>query len=324
MKTENLSVGYEHPILTDISIYCEKGELIALIGNNGSGKSTLLRTLSGLQNKLSGKVYINDRDIQQLHVKERAKLISFASANTIISNISVFEAVSLGRYPYTGVFGKLSSSDVSIINDVIEKTDLNKLVKKKLYEISDGERQKVMIARALTQNADLIILDEPTAYLDIQNRYEIMILLKKITKNENKCILFSSHDLNIVLQLSHKILLINDKEIIQGAPEDIIINKTIEKLLDFENIEFNYQTGDFTRTRNKTRDIGISGNGLAFEWTVKALEREGINCICNNFDIDYVIIEESEKDLYKWVYHNLTNEYVFNTIYDLIKHIINN
>lgn len=323
LSANNLAVGYKTPLIKDISFSCERGELVALAGKNGSGKSTLLKTLSGLHKRISGDIIIEGTDIQNISIHEKAKYLSFVAASSIVSNISVIETISLGRYPYTGVFGKLSARDKYIIDQVVDRINIKHLLNKKLYEISDGEKQKVMIARSLVQDTPVIILDEPTAYLDIHNRFEIMLLLKDIAEKENKCVLFSSHDLDLAIRFSVKMLFITDYKIIQGAPEDLVINGTFEKMINIPDVGFSYQNADFVYTKPSFRTICLKGEGLAFDWTLKSLEKEGIKCECNNSDSDYVIINDFEKDKTIWVYHNKNQKLVFGTIYDLKKFLIN-
>jgi len=323
LETDKLDIGYcderncNTSLVHNISIDANRGELIALIGQNGSGKSTLLRTLVGLQKAVKGSVLINQQDIRSWNNVERAKQISFVSTEAIYAaNLNVFELISLGRFPYTNWLGNLKQEDIDIINDAIAKVGLQKLVKKSIAKISDGEKQRAVIARALVQDTELIILDEPTAFLDLPNKYELVALLANLCKKNNKTIVFSTHDLNIALRYSDKIWLMINDSIEQGAPEDLVLNSSFEKIFNHSNILFDRETGDFNLPKKYITTIGLFGEGIYFYWTQKALERIGILAEQNqshtiNIKIDTI------GNIAKWQIHHNQQTTICNSIYEL-------
>jgi iron complex transport system ATP-binding protein len=206
---------------------------------NGAGKSTLLKTIAGLLDPLSGQVLFNDKRIDNISFSDRAHIISIVLTEKItVPYLSVFDVVAAGRSPYTGTFGKLSEEDISITKKYLERCGIAHLQDKASDEISDGEKQKCMLARSLAQETPVIILDEPTSYLDFRARYEIMELLKNISAEEKKIILFSSHDLEIVFKTSDRCVVFLKDEIIQQNTNDLLSTKVTEQLLKGTNLYF--------------------------------------------------------------------------------------
>ena len=236
LKTNNLNIGYTQKgnstnIVSDINITANKGELIALIGVNGSGKSTLIRTLLKFQEYISGDIFINDKSLKSFTNNELAENISYvASRLTEQNNITAKDLISLGRLPYTKWFGILSENDKQIINDVINTLGIEKLAKKQFNNLSDGEKQKVLVVRALSQNTDLIILDEPTSHLDLPGKFELTAVLKKLTQDNDKAIIFSTHDLNIAFANADIIWFIYENKLISGTPKQIIVNQNFRNI----------------------------------------------------------------------------------------------
>ncbi|MDR3286795.1 MAG: ABC transporter ATP-binding protein [Prevotellaceae bacterium] len=235
---ENLSLGYKNSanaveIFPPFSLTADSSQFIALVGRNGVGKSTLLRTITGLQNIFSGKIYINGKSTESLSRKQYADLMSFVSTETVrVLHLNVFDLVALGRYTYTNVFGNLSVSDEKIILDSLKMVGMSDFIWRNVSELSDGERQRVMIARALVQDTPIMILDEPTAFLDIPNKYEIILLLRNLAREKAKTIIFSTHDLNIALQLADKIWLMANKKMHAGTPAQLIQTNAFDQMLD--------------------------------------------------------------------------------------------
>ncbi|MDQ3394416.1 MAG: ABC transporter ATP-binding protein, partial [Bacteroidota bacterium] len=213
LNTKNLTVGYkkgrqENIVLKSLQLELRGGELTCLLGPNGIGKSTLIRTLSAVQKPLSGTVFIKQKNILSYKTDALARLVSLVLTEKIPGgNLNVFELVSLGRYPFTGWTGNLTKEDKAIVESSIALTSINHLKEKKIQELSDGELQKAMIARALAQDGVLMFLDEPTAHLDVSNRVEIMNLLRDLANETQKAILISTHDLDLSIQTSDKLWL---------------------------------------------------------------------------------------------------------------------
>lgn len=211
---ENITIGYSpaSALVKDINFNVKEGQLVALLGVNGIGKSTLLKTLAGLYSLLSGKILLDTSDVAFISPLERAKKVSAVfTARNFGENIIVNELVALGRYPYTNWLGKLTENDLKIVEEVFCCLQIEHLRQKGFNRISDGEKQKVLIARALCQQTPLMILDEPTAFLDFRNKEEIIALLKSIAESMKKIIIFSTHDLEIASTFSHKFWILNER-----------------------------------------------------------------------------------------------------------------
>lgn len=215
LKAEKLNIGYgsDKIIFPDISFAANEGEMIALLGVNGIGKSTLLRTISGLQKSVSGNISVGEKQLESLTVQERAKLISIVLTEKIfVDNISVRDFVALGRMPYTSWLGNLSEEDSKEVEKVIAVMKLEKLQDKLFNQISDGEKQKVLIARALCQQTPVIILDEPTAFLDFRNKKEILELLSSVSKTLKKIVILSTHDIEASLEYCSKCWIMTEEK----------------------------------------------------------------------------------------------------------------
>lgn len=251
LKTKNLSIGYstkkeQTVVASNINLELHQGELIGLVGANGIGKSTLLRTLTKVQKPLSGDVFINDTSLTQFNPNDLAKALSLVLTEQIASkNLSVFELVALGRQPYTNWVGKLSDSDLTIVNQALQQTNIEELKNKKCFELSDGQLQKVMIARALAQDTDLIILDEPTTHLDMYHKAYVLKLLQKLVKYTNKTILFSSHEIDLAIQLCDKLIVMTDNNIVIDSPCNLIEKGAFNTLFPKDLIVFDEKTGSF-------------------------------------------------------------------------------
>ncbi len=249
--TKNLTIGYQTKkepihIATNLNIGFKKGKLTALIGENGIGKSTLLRTLTGIQKPISGKVFLANKSIAETSNLERAQKLSLVLTEKLPpSNLSVFEVVALGRQPYTNWLGKLSETDLIAIQKAIIATNITHLIKKKYHEISDGQLQIVLIARALAQNTPIIVLDEPTTHLDLPHKIELLQLLKKLAQEAQKCILFSTHDIDLAIQLSDEMTVMTKTNIYQNTPCNLIEADTFNTLFQNESLVFDKIKGKF-------------------------------------------------------------------------------
>jgi iron complex transport system ATP-binding protein len=235
LKIENLEIGYHHPICSPISLEASSGELICLIGRNGSGKSTLLNTLASIRKPLSGSIKINNQDIKSISNALLPTKVSFVpSKQEFLSNLKVIDLISLGRSPYTNIFDKKSPNDIAIITEAILEFQLKPLEEKHLYEISDGERQRAMICRSFVQETPIILLDEPTAFLDYYSRHKLLQNLKELAQSKNRCIIFSSHDLDIAFKYCSKVWLINDKSLRTIETEELKKTKELEDIMCFK------------------------------------------------------------------------------------------
>lgn len=247
----NLSIGYSNKkqqnlISTGINFDLQQGELTAIVGINGIGKSTLLRTLGNVQPKLKGEIHIDNKVMEDYKSGELASKISLVLTEKIASkNLTVLEVIALGRQPYTNWIGTLTSTDKAKITEAITLVKLEGLQHKKCYELSDGQLQKVMIARALAQDTSIILLDEPTSHLDLYHKATILKLLKQIAHKTNKTILFTTHEIEVALQLCDKILVLEKHDSNFGTPNELIHSNKFDTLFPKDTIVFDATSGSF-------------------------------------------------------------------------------
>lgn len=241
INISNLTIGYQKcAIISDISVTAMPNEMICIIGRNGQGKSTLIKTLCKLLPPISGKIEVNQQNLSKLDDNEFSKLISVVLTSKIaIYNTTVTEFVAYGRYPYTNWIGKLTDNDQVIIDNAITLCDINHLINRDFDSLSDGEKQKVNIARAIAQQTPIIILDEPTAHLDLVNNIEIFKLLQRLAHDFGKTIIFSTHHMEMALQLSDKIWVVNNNSIQADSPTKIIEKGVISELFINTDVFFN-------------------------------------------------------------------------------------
>ena len=300
---------------------------IAIAGNIGSGKTTFLRTLTGLQKALNGKIIIGNTDIKNFRSHELARIIGFVS--TFLPDnpeMTVEELVRIGRYPYTNFFGVLRKNDVEKIAESISVCGINHLKDKPTQTLSDGERQKAMLARAFAQDTDIILLDEPTSFLDIPNKFEIFHLLKDLAK-EGKTIIFTTHDLNLATSYADKLWLIHEKIISEGAPEDMFLGPEIARLFASEKLRLDPETGDIGPGISPGASVILNyreEHKLAGIWTKKALLRKGIEVRPSGSStektaIRITILKEKNKFVWNLQYENQNLFLV--SIYQLIYHL---
>lgn len=255
LKAKNLSIGYktkkkETIVASNINFKLQQGQLIGLVGANGIGKSTLLRTLIKVQPQLSGDILLNNNDLKNISNLELATQLSIVLTEQLTSkNLFVYELVALGRHPYTNWVGNLSDDDKLKIDDALNLVNIQDLKHKKCFELSDGQLQKVMIARALAQDTDIIVLDEPTTHLDMYHKAYILKLLQKLTKETGKTILFSSHEIDLAIQLcDNMIVMTNNNSIIYDQPHNLIEQGIFNSLFPDDIITFDKKTSRFKVT----------------------------------------------------------------------------
>jgi iron complex transport system ATP-binding protein len=281
LQTGYLAAGKKLPVSDNMpALEILSGQLICLLGPNGSGKSTLLRTLGGLQRPLAGSVVITGRT--DLSAAQLAQKISLVLTDRITgNNLDVYSLVALGRYPWSDWLGGLGESDRAAIERAIEATGIGALRDRKLHTLSDGENQKVMLARALAQDTPLLMLDEPTAHLDLPSRIRLMRLLHRLAGELDKGILLSTHELDLALQVADEVWLLEATgSLHKGTPEDLILNGIFEAVFAKEDVAFDQATGVFRIPTAGDRQIGLAGEGVTGEevalfWTRRALQREG-------------------------------------------------
>ena len=243
IQLKDLTLGYEQrTLLEKVSAHITGGQLVALLGRNGTGKSTLLRAVMGLEKPQNGEIILHGNNIASLKPEELARNISFVTTDKVrIANLRCRDVVALGRTPYTNWLGQLQGEDKEKVDNAMHLVGMDSYAEKTMDKMSDGECQRIMIARALAQDTPVILLDEPTAFLDLPNRYELCLLLRKLTQKEGKCILFSTHDLDIALSLCDTIMLIDNPQLYSLPTNEMITSGHIERLFHNESITFDAQ-----------------------------------------------------------------------------------
>lgn len=278
ISISNLSLGYgkNNPLLPAFSVDAHKGEFIALVGRNGIGKSTFIRTIIGSQQPLDGAINLLGAPIKKIGRAQRAKLIAYVPSEQVrIPNLYIRDFVSLARFPHLSWSKSLSLSDWNVVDNSLLLVGIEHLVNRDIATVSDGERQRAMIAFALAQDSSIILLDEPTAFLDLPNKFEMVRLLSNLARNQQKTIIYSTHDLQGAITEADTIWMMLESGFISGCPEDIVLNNHFDKLLGNSQIIFERETGAFKNYRKSTDEIALTGQDEAFFWTKKMLERLG-------------------------------------------------
>lgn len=245
MKLDNLTTGYGRKTVAEhITAEIKRGELTCLIGPNGAGKSTLLRTLAGFLPKLAGHITLADRELADYDNRELARMVSIVlTANNDIPNLSAGDVVALGRSPYTGFWGTLGDDDRKIVDEALRLTATEHLRHRMINTLSDGERQKVMIAKALAQQTPVILLDEPTAFLDFPSKISMMRLLRNLAHDLDKIVFLSTHDLTIALQLADTIWLSDSSgNIVADSPRALVSGGMLRKVMGCECFDVDAET----------------------------------------------------------------------------------
>ena len=283
IELQNLSIGYitkkERKVVAEgITANIQSGELTCLLGANGIGKSTLLRTLSAFQPKLAGEVFVQGKEIASYTEKQLSTLLSVVLTEKCdVKNMSARELIGLGRSPYTGFWGALNEDDKQMVDKAISLVKIENLANRMVDTLSDGERQKVMIAKALAQDTPIIFLDEPTAFLDFPSKVEIMQLLHRLSRKTNKTIFLSTHDLELALQIADKIWLIDKQSSVTiGTPEDLSLSGKLSSFFARKGIIFDQESGLFRVENSYNRKIRLSGHGQLYTMVRKALLRNGV------------------------------------------------
>jgi iron complex transport system ATP-binding protein len=303
LQTHNLTVGYRRPrqparaVVSDISVALKAGELACLIGPNGAGKSTLMRTLAGMQPPLAGRVSLGDSDVHRMKPAELARRLSIVLTERMEGGVlSAYALAALGRYPYTGAGGALTAHDESVVQWAMEAVGAAHLAARDVGELSDGERQKVMIARALAQEPVVMLLDEPTAFLDLPRRAEMMQLLRHLARDTGRAVLLSTHDLDLALRSADRIWLLPTGGPLQtGAPEDLVLSGAFQAAFESEGVTFDSYNGSFRVQTRAAGQIDLLGDGLPALWTARALEREGF-CAVRDGQSSPIRIEVLQQD----------------------------
>jgi len=286
LKINGLTTGYNIGKKTgmvlqeNMTAVVKTGQLICVLGPNGAGKSTLLKTLSGFLKPLSGKILYDDKPIDKLDLKTLARLVSVVLTDRFSDlYLTAFDVVRMGRFPYVSFLGKMRPSDVDFIHEIMEKLGVFSLKRKPFYNLSDGERQKVLIARALVQDTPYLMLDEPVAFIDSPGKIEIMELLTSLAHDQGKAVIMTTHDMDTGLRYADSLWLIHRKKpLLTGIPEDMVLQGRVGEYFQRSGLLFDREKGIFRSSRKTGKDRGIVFvrlMGRETQWLAKALERSG-------------------------------------------------
>ncbi|MGW8314711.1 MAG: ABC transporter ATP-binding protein [Bacteroidales bacterium] len=315
LTLKTLSVGYEgyEPLLSGIDLNMRPGELVALIGRNGSGKSTLIRSVIGLLPPLKGECFLNGLRVRAMPLRKRAREVSYVSAGSgPLPHMTARELVSLGRMPYTGWRGKLRKQDLEMVEIAIGTVHLEGLAERTLDQLSDGERQRAMIARAFVQDTPLMVLDEPTAFLDLPHKYELIRLFTAF-REQGRSILYSTHDLESAMMVADRLWVISGTGIMEGAPEDLGMEGIFDTLFRSSGISFDAESRRFRRKGKIRGSLRLSGkDAVALAWTRNALERLGFE-ISEEADRELQVVHGGDRD-HQWILVDAKGREVFGSI----------
>ena len=288
MRTEGLAVGYrsvrntsgharDRQVLTGLDLELHAGELVCLLGPNGAGKSTLLRTLAGLQAPLAGRILVDGDDFAGLSAQGRARKTAIVLTERLeAGNLSVYSLAALGRHPHTGWTGMLAEADRRAVRAALDAAGAWDLRDRWFDELSDGEKQRVMLARALAQEPALLLLDEPTAFLDLPRRVETIRILRKLAREHGRAVLLSTHDLDLAMRAADRLWLLPPGGPVRcGIPEDLALSGAVGSVFDQGDVAFDLASGQFRIHGHPEKWAVLSGDAMLSHWTARALEREG-------------------------------------------------
>ena len=327
LQSSALSIGYKNGgktpkvIADQLNLQLSAGEFVCLVGPNGVGKSTLLRTLTGLQPKLAGEIQLSGQKLESYRPRDLANQVSVVLTSPIsVGAMRVDELAAMGRFPFTGLFDRMTEHDWEVVHETLCVVGVDKLSHRYVHTLSDGERQKVMIARALAQEPRLLVLDEPTAYLDLPGRVVVMNLLHNLAYGHDKAVLTSTHDLELALRHADRIWLMDDEgRISQGAPEDLVLNGSFAQAFNRAGVLFDPLSGTFDTQNSGSKSVFLEGQGSELIWTRRALHRAG-------FVVDEEWIPGSprvcvrpQEGAITWQLEHAGQTNTFSSIYDLLQ-----
>lgn len=298
MKASNLDVGYDkNAVIRGVEINVLKGQTICLIGPNGAGKSTILRTLSGILAPVGGTVFIGQDDIHKVKPGELARRMAVVLTEKLsVNETTAYEIVSMGRVPYTGFLGRLGEEDHLIVRECMRTVGAENLAERNYVSLSDGEKQKIMIARALAQQPSLIILDEPTSHLDIKHKIEVVRILNRLSGDNGLTVILALHDVDIAVKSCQIVLMVKDGQVIaQGRPEDIIEEDTIGKLYDIDGASYNSTLGSLEICNDRPPEVYVAGGAGSGTRFYRMLSRMGygvVTGVLHDNDIDYSVAKD--------------------------------
>lgn len=298
-RTENLAVGYNgRALIHDINIQIEKGKILTLIGPNGAGKSTILKSITRHLSKISGQVFIGDQEIYAWPAKELAKRVAVVLTDRINPELMTCEeVVAMGRYPYTNIMGRMTPADKEIVGEAMRRVHATELAERDFTTLSDGQRQRIMLARAIAQEPEIIILDEPTAYLDIRHKIELLDILREMAHDKGITVIMSLHEIDLATKISDYLLCVKGDTIAAfGPPEEILFGDTIDQLYGIEHGSYNLLFGSVELTKPVgTPEVFVvagGGRGAAFYRALQKRQVPFATGILYDNDVDYQIAME--------------------------------
>lgn len=321
IRLENISIGYHEPILEHIDLSLARGELTCLLGKNGSGKSTLLRAVAGLLKPLKGRIAWNGNEINRLPVKERSGIIAFVPPGLPESgSLTIRDVVSMGRMPYTNVFGRLDRYDRLVIDRYLQQTELIRLQNRFFDRVSDGEKQRAMVCRALVQETEVVLMDEPTAHLDISHRINLLSRLSQMAHESGKSVLISTHDLHLAIQFADKLWMISGTKVREGAAEDLILEGAISEAFLDDELEFDDRSLSFRKPPSEGFTVKLKcPDERIHYWTRYSLEKAGLTLQSSNADI--MVEVKAQDQHWIWVLKKDDEPVTFKNIYELSLHL---
>ena len=329
LKTENLSVGYGNiAVVEDINLDTKEGEILCIIGPNGAGKSTLLKTIATYLKPKKGAVYLSGQKIHDLTPSQLAKEMAIVLTERVNpGNMTGFDIIAIGRHPYTDLFGRLSEEDKEVIVDSAKSVNAEYLLHKNFFEMSDGERQKIMIARALAQEPEILILDEPTSYLDAKHKIELTLLLRELSSQKNLAIIVTLHDIELALRIADKMALIKNHKILAfGYPENVMSRGVVNNLYDLDNANYSEYMGYFelkNKIKIKNKKVFVICGGGTGAPVLRYLVKNGyepVTGILHKNDADYFIAENMELNIIKEEAYNPISLDTFESAKEEIKY----
>lgn len=305
-ETNDLAVGYNgKPLIEHINIGIRKGGILCLIGPNGSGKSTILRSITRHLAKLGGVVSIGSEDLDRMNNRELAKRVSVVLTDRVDPDLmTCWEVVSAGRYPYTNHFGKLSKEDEEIVTQSMERVNALELRDRRFTQLSDGQKQRILLARALCQQPEVIVLDEPTSYLDIRHKIELLGILREMASKQNLSVVLSLHEVDLAVKLADIVVLVKGDTIYRcGAPEDVLDSEVIQQLYDIHDGTFDLLLGsvELCGAEGESRVFVVPGAGTGAP-CFRALQKRGIpfsTGILHSGDVDHAVARTLARQVFE-------------------------
>jgi iron complex transport system ATP-binding protein len=301
LTARDLAVGYRsrgtrRAVLERVNVSVHPGELICLLGPNGIGKSTLLRTLARMQPPLWGEVALGGEPLDVLSASALARRVGVVLTDRIaVEALSVWRVVALGRYPHSGWLGRLEANDRAVIDQAIDAVGARHLAERDVSQLSDGERQRVMVARALAQEPLLLLLDEPTAFLDVPSRVELFALLRRLTRERALAAVISTHDLELALRSADVVWLVEPGgELIAGAPEDVMLSGAVARAFEGRQVRFHAEDRNFRWLTGQRGSAAVRGEGLPAVMARAVLEREGYAIVADATAPETLVIAVGE------------------------------